>query len=87
VPFHFSLLADFRHKGHKFAITAVRWWPADTGMFTTSSFDKYLKVWDTNTLEVQPSKAMFVDKRMFQVLNLELKFILTPQLQHVNIPL
>ena len=41
-----------RHKGHEYAITAVRWWPADTGMFTTSSFDKYLKVWDTNALEV-----------------------------------
>jgi DNA excision repair protein ERCC-8 len=41
-----------RNKGHKYAITAVRWWPIDTGMFTSSSFDKYLKVWDTNALEV-----------------------------------
>jgi WD40 repeat protein len=41
-----------RHKGHEFAITGVRWWPVDTGMFTSSSFDKFLKVWDTNTLEV-----------------------------------
>ena len=47
-------LSESRHKGHEFAITGVRWWPVDTGMFTSSSFDKYLKVWDTNTLEVPP---------------------------------
>ena len=46
--------SESRHKGHEFAITGVRWWPVDTGMFTSSSFDKYLKVWDTNTLEVPP---------------------------------
>ena len=30
----------------------VQWYPHDTGMFTSSSFDKTLKVWDTNTLQV-----------------------------------
>lgn len=42
-----------RNKGHEYAITGVRWWPVDTGMFTSSSFDKFIKVWDTNTLEVE----------------------------------
>jgi WD40 repeat protein len=42
-----------RNNGHEYAITAVRWWPVDTGMFTSSSFDKFIKVWDTNTLEVE----------------------------------
>jgi DNA excision repair protein ERCC-8 len=46
-----------RHKGHEFAITAIRWWPFDTGMFTSTSFDKYLKIWDTNTLEVFRNKS------------------------------
>lgn len=31
----------------------VQWYPHDTGMFTSSSFDKTLKVWDTNTLQVR----------------------------------
>jgi len=48
----FCELSESRHKGHEFAITGVRWWPVDTGMFTSSSFDKHVKVWDTNTLEV-----------------------------------
>ena len=46
------MLTGYRNKGHQYAITAVRWWPVDTGMFTSSSFDKHLKVWDTNALEV-----------------------------------
>jgi len=46
------ILMEYRNKGHEYAITAVRWWPVDTGMFTSSSFDKHLKVWDTNALEV-----------------------------------
>jgi DNA excision repair protein ERCC-8 len=52
---------DDRNKGHKYAITAVRWWPVDTGMFTSSSFDKYLKVWDTNALEVCTSSKTSSD--------------------------
>lgn len=35
----------------------VQWYPHDTGMFTSSSFDKTLKVWDTNTLQVSILKA------------------------------
>lgn len=31
----------------------VQWYPHDTGMFTSSSFDKTLKIWDTNTLQVR----------------------------------
>lgn len=37
--------------GHGFGITGVQWWPHDTGMFLTSSYDESLKVWDSNTLE------------------------------------
>ncbi|XP_041108055.1 DNA excision repair protein ERCC-8 [Polyodon spathula] len=38
-----------RHK-HQFSVETVQWYPHDTGMFTSSSFDKTLKVWDTETL-------------------------------------
>ncbi|XP_068135171.1 DNA excision repair protein ERCC-8 [Hyperolius riggenbachi] len=38
--------------GHKFSVETVQWYPHDTGMFTSSSFDKTLKVWDTNTLRL-----------------------------------
>ena len=43
---------------HKYSVPAatVTWYPLDTGMFTSSGFDKLLKVWDTNTLEVSISE-------------------------------
>ncbi|CAM9011430.1 unnamed protein product [Wickerhamomyces anomalus] len=37
--------------GHEFGVTDVKWWPFDTGMFLSSSYDMNLKVWDTNTME------------------------------------
>ncbi|KAM4810208.1 DNA excision repair protein ERCC-8 [Rhinophrynus dorsalis] len=37
---------------HKFSVETVQWYPHDTGLFTSSSFDKTLKIWDTNTLQV-----------------------------------
>ncbi|KAM9093912.1 DNA excision repair protein ERCC-8 isoform 1-T1 [Sarcophilus harrisii] len=36
---------------HKYSVETVQWYPHDTGMFTSSSFDKTLKIWDTNTLQ------------------------------------
>ncbi|RMC04506.1 hypothetical protein DUI87_18952 [Hirundo rustica rustica] len=41
---------------HKFSVETVQWYPHDTGMFTSSSFDKTLKIWDTNTLQVTDKK-------------------------------
>lgn len=37
---------------HKFSVETVQWYPYDTGMFVSSSFDKTVKVWDTETLKV-----------------------------------
>ncbi|XP_053559718.1 DNA excision repair protein ERCC-8 [Bombina bombina] len=37
---------------HKFSVETVQWYPHDTGIFTSSSFDKTLKIWDTNTLQL-----------------------------------
>uniref|UniRef100_A0A8D0G861 ERCC excision repair 8, CSA ubiquitin ligase complex subunit n=1 Tax=Sphenodon punctatus TaxID=8508 RepID=A0A8D0G861_SPHPU len=36
---------------HRFSVETVQWYPHDTGMFTSSSFNKTLKIWDTNTLQ------------------------------------
>ncbi|KAI8832320.1 WD40-repeat-containing domain protein [Chytriomyces cf. hyalinus JEL632] len=41
-----------KNGGHKFSITGVNWYPNDTGMFTTSSTDKTIRVWDTNCMQV-----------------------------------
>lgn len=37
---------------HMFSVETVQWYPYDTGMFVSSSFDKTMKVWDTETLKV-----------------------------------
>ncbi|KAI9343631.1 WD40-repeat-containing domain protein [Obelidium mucronatum] len=36
---------------HKFSVTAVSWYPHDAGLFTSSSTDKTVKVWDAHTME------------------------------------
>jgi DNA excision repair protein ERCC-8 len=38
--------------GHSFGVTGAVWYPKDTGLFITSSFDKTVKVWDTNLEQV-----------------------------------
>lgn len=37
---------------HHYAVTTLSWFPFDTGMFISSSFDKTIRVWDTNTMTV-----------------------------------
>jgi DNA excision repair protein ERCC-8 len=36
----------------KFGVSSVAWYPFDTGMFISSSFDNTVNVWDTNTMTV-----------------------------------
>ncbi|KAL6527342.1 WD repeat-containing protein ATCSA-1 [Orobanche gracilis] len=38
--------------GHKFAISSAIWYPIDTGLFITGSYDHHINVWDTNTMQV-----------------------------------
>lgn len=39
-----------RKSVHMFGISAIQWWPYDTGMFVSGSFDHTVKIWDTNEL-------------------------------------
>ena len=48
----YSQLANIdRQKGHKYGVSHVQWWPHDSGLFVTTSFDGTAKVWDTNTMQ------------------------------------
>jgi DNA excision repair protein ERCC-8 len=47
------LLVDKQHEnGHKFAVSTAIWYPVDTGLFVTASYDQFVKVWDTNSTQV-----------------------------------
>lgn len=50
--FYFIFLFRSSRHVHKFSVETVQWYPYDTGMFVSSSFDKTMKVWDTETLKV-----------------------------------
>ncbi|KAK4520579.1 uncharacterized protein ATC70_006456 [Mucor velutinosus] len=47
---------------HKYAVTSVSWFPFDTGMFVTSSYDTTIKVWDTN--EMKPAYEFDMEARV-----------------------
>jgi DNA excision repair protein ERCC-8 len=40
-----------RAPGHAFGVSSVAWYPVDTGVFFTASFDETAAVWDTNALQ------------------------------------
>ncbi|KAI9142580.1 WD40-repeat-containing domain protein [Paraphysoderma sedebokerense] len=40
-----------KQRCHRYQITGINWYPFDTGLFTTSSMDQTIKVWDTNSLQ------------------------------------
>ena len=37
---------------HNRAVSTIRWYSNDNGMFLTLAMDKKLKIWDTNRLQV-----------------------------------
>ncbi|KAG7972204.1 hypothetical protein I3843_07G172000 [Carya illinoinensis] len=44
---------DKKHeRGHKYAISSAIWYPIDTGLFITGSYDHHINVWDTNSTQV-----------------------------------
>lgn len=45
---------DKQHEGgHRYAISSAIWYPIDTGLFITGSYDHHINVWDTNTTQVR----------------------------------
>eukprot|EP00250_Pteridium_aquilinum_P033507 c575_g1_i1 orf=3-794(-) len=40
-------------QGHLYSVSCVHWYPIDTGIFVTGSFDNFVNVWDTNTAQVE----------------------------------
>ncbi|KAI4389492.1 hypothetical protein MLD38_001714 [Melastoma candidum] len=45
-------VVDKQHPhGHKYAVSSATWYPIDTGLFVTGSYDHLIKVWDTNTTQ------------------------------------
>ena len=47
-------VVDKKHElGHKYAISSAIWYPVDTGLFITGSYDHHINVWDTNTTQVR----------------------------------
>ncbi|GIL81929.1 hypothetical protein Vretifemale_10690 [Volvox reticuliferus] len=51
-PFFSYRGRDINGHGHKFMISSLAWYPVDTGLFVTGSYDCQVKVWDTNEVEV-----------------------------------
>ncbi|KAM2689342.1 hypothetical protein EV1_042658 [Malus domestica] len=51
---HKCLLAmDKQHEqGHKYAVSSAMWYPVNTGLFVTVSYDHQINVWETNTTQV-----------------------------------
>lgn len=49
---HIFLVDKHHEQGHKYAISTAIWYPVDTGLFITGSYDHYVNVWDTNTTQV-----------------------------------
>lgn len=44
---------DKQHQlAHKYAVSSAIWYPVDTGLFITGSYDHFVNVWDTNTTQV-----------------------------------
>lgn len=47
-------VVDKQHEHrHKYAISSAIWYPIDTGLFVTGSYDHYIKVWDTNSTQAK----------------------------------
>lgn len=49
---------------HSFGVSSIEWWPHDTGLFVSASFDHTVVVWDTN--ELAPVHTFDLTSRVYQ---------------------
>lgn len=74
----------FRMDRHKYAVTSLSWYPADNGLFVTSSYDSTIKVWDTNemkvtfNLKIRGERKLLMIKRRWRSLIWNVAFIVKP---------
>lgn len=54
-----------RRTAHRFGVSALRWWPEDTGMFISASFDHTVQAWDTNRMA--PAHVFEAGARVYAV--------------------
>lgn len=54
-----------RKSAHQFGVSCIQWWPYDSGMFVSSSFDHTVKVWATEELEIVHSFDM--ENRVYSI--------------------
>lgn len=54
-----------RQVGHKYGVSCVKWWPFDNGMFISSSFDRTVKVWDSNATAEGEVYKFDLDHRVY----------------------
>ncbi|KAI9314719.1 WD40-repeat-containing domain protein [Dichotomocladium elegans] len=52
-----------RQHRHHYAVTSISWYPFDTGIFISSSFDQSIRVWDTNSMT--PACSFQLDSRIY----------------------
>lgn len=64
-----SLHSPYRHA---YSVSTVGWFPFDTGMFVSSSYDKTIQVWDTNAMMVSEFLKANRSKRILTYSNVSL---------------
>ncbi|KAF6072441.1 WD domain, G-beta repeat family protein [Candida albicans] len=60
-----NLATILKRHHHKFGISCIQWWPYDTGMFASSSFDHTVKIWDTN--ELTPVHTFDLSNKVYDI--------------------
>lgn len=54
-----------RKSVHKFGVSSIQWWPFDTGMFVSASFDHTVRIWNTN--ELVPVHTFDIESRVYSI--------------------
>lgn len=62
----FNNVATIERKSvHSFGVSCIQWWPFDTGMFVSASFDHTVIIWNTN--ELTPVYKFDIESRVYSI--------------------